>query len=74
MARVSTCPCSRRMSPAPRLQPAPSLAFSTEFCVLKKGRLNHLENTPISLPQKMSYFWLSEGSDKDCNLGTQVNL
>ena len=74
MAHVSLCPCPRRMSPTPHLQLVPSLAFSAEFCILKKGRINHLKNTPVSLPQKMRYFWPSEGSDKACKLGTQVNL
>ena len=56
MACVSMCPCPRRMSPMPHLQLVPSLAFSAEFYVLKKGRINHLENTPVSLSKKMRYY------------------
>ena len=40
----------------PHLQLVPSLACSAEFYVLKKGRINHLENTPVSLSKKMRYY------------------
>ena len=56
MARVSMCPCPRRMSPTPHLQLVPSLAFSAEFCVLKKRENKPSGKHSLSLSQKMRYF------------------